>query len=329
MTAARAAAIIGTGMAVPSRVVTNVDLSKTIDTSDEWIVTRTGIKERRVAADGEATSDLGYLAGRQALENAKVKPEELDLIIAATMTPDMLCPATACLIQKKLGAKNAGGFDLEAACSGFIYGLSMARGAILGGEAKTILLVGAETVSRIIDWQDRRTCVLFGDAAGAVVMRAETDGRGVLGTLLGADGGGAELIEVPAGGSRLPASRETVDGRQHFLRMRGQDVFKAGVRSMTQAVIQVLAKCGLKKEDISLLIPHQANKRIIDAIANSLDFPKEKILINLDRFGNTSAATIPVALHEAITEGRVKSGDLVCTVAFGGGLTWGSAVIRI
>ena len=324
----RSAAIIGTGMAIPSKVLTNDDMAKIVDTSDEWIRTRTGIRERRIVSDGVNTSDLGAEAALQALKNAGVAPEEVDLIILATLSPDMPCPATACLVQNKIGAKKAAAMDISAACSGFIYRLSLARGAIVSGEAETVLLIGAEVTSRFMDWTDRATCVLFGDAAGAVVMRPSYDGRGILGTILGADGAGADLIAIAGGGTRHPASAETVAKKMHTLKVQGQGVFKAGVRSMSEATKAILAKCGVSKDDIALLIPHQANKRIIDAIVESVGFNPEKVFINVDRYGNTSAATIPVALHEALQQGRVKRGDLVAMVAFGGGLTWGSALMR-
>jgi 3-oxoacyl-[acyl-carrier-protein] synthase-3 len=315
-------------MSVPPKVLTNADLMKMVETSDEWIVSRTGIKERHVVENGQATSDLGAEAAEGALKAAGMAATDLDLIILATLSPDMLCPSTACLVQHRIGAKRAAAVDIEAACSGFVYGLSLARGAIVSGEAERVLLIGAEVTSRFVDWTDRGTCVLFGDGAGAVVLSASEDGRGILGTVLGADGGGASLIDVPAGGSRMPASVQTVTDRQHVLHLKGQDVFKSGVRSMSQAVQDVLKKCGLAISDIALLIPHQANSRIISAVADSLSFPMDRVMVNVDRYGNTSAATIPMALHEAVAAGRVKTGDLVCVVAFGGGLTWGAAVIR-
>ncbi len=324
----RAAQIAGMGMAVPERVMTNADLEKMVETSNDWIVSRTGIKERRIVADGQATSDLAAAAAASALKAASVDASEIDLVVVATLSPDMLCPSTACLVQHKVGAKKAAAMDLAAACSGFVYGLSVARGAIVSGEAKNVLLIGAEVTSRFVDWTDRGTCVLFGDAAGAAVLTPSFNGRGVLGTILGADGGGASLIELPGGGSRFPASKETVEGKQHTLRLKGQDVFKQGVRTMTQAVTDILARCGVKQEEIALLVPHQANARILTAVAQALNFPMEKVVMNLEKYGNTSAATIPVALYEAEQEGRLKKGDLVCTVAFGGGLTWGAALIR-
>lgn len=324
----RTAAFAGTGMAAPQKILTNDDLSRMVDTNDQWIVERTGIKERRIAAPGQTASDLGLIAAREALERAGTKPEEVDLIIFATMSPDMPTPATACILQEKLGAKKAAAVDVQAACSGFIYGLSLARGAIVGGEASCVLLVAAEALSSFIDWKDRRTCVLFGDAAGAAVLKPASNGRGVLSTVLGADGAGARFLEIPAGGSREPASHETVDGKRHFLRMEGREIFKYGVRTMTQAVKDAVAKCGARMEDLALFIPHQANLRIISMVAESLKLPPEKLFLNVEKYGNTSAASVPVALHEAVLGGRVKSGDLVCMVAFGAGLTWGSAVVR-
>ncbi|MEK7476466.1 MAG: beta-ketoacyl-ACP synthase III [Candidatus Coatesbacteria bacterium] len=324
----RTAAIVSTGMYVPPRVMTNADLAKLVETSDEWIVTRTGIRERRIAAPEQATSDLAAEASKQALERAGIAPTDVDLIILATLSPDTITPSSACVMQAKIGASRAAALDISAACSGFVYGLSLARGAIVSGEAGTVLLVGAEVTSKFMDWTDRANCVLFGDAAGAVVMRPSDGDRGVLGTVLGADGSMAPLIAIAAGGSRTPASAETVEKKMHTLRVRGGEVFKAGVRTMAQSVRDVLAKCGLKQEDLALLIPHQANQRIIAAVADSLEMPIEKVFMNLEKYGNTSAATIPVALHEAVEQGRLKPGDLVGVVAFGGGITWGAAVIR-
>ena len=326
--AGKSAVILGTGMSVPARVVTNDDISKTVETSDEWIVTRTGIRERRVVDESQAASDLGAAAARQALERAKIAPDEVDLIILATLSPDMLSPSTGCIVQEKIGAKKAAAMDISAACSGFIYGLSLARGAIVSGEAKTVLVIGSEVTSKFVDWKDRGTCILFGDAAGAAVLREATDSRGILGTALGSDGGRSWMIDIPAGGSRAPASEATVAGRQHFLRVKGQDVFKAGVRAMTKAVREVLKKCAVTQDEVDLFIPHQANRRIIEAIADALEFPMEKVFLDLEKYGNTSAASIPVAMHEAEAEGRLKAGDIVCAVTFGAGLTWGATVIR-
>lgn len=324
----RNAAIVSTGMYVPDRIMTNADLEKLVKTSNEWIVTRTGIRERRIAAPEQATSDLAAEAGKRALERAGLKPGDLDLIIVASLSPDFLTPSSACVMQAKIGAKGVAALDISAACSGFVYGLSLARGAIVSGEAETVLLVGAEVTSKFMDWNDRANCVLFGDAAGAVVLQPSNDGRGILGTTLGADGSMAPLIAIEAGGSRHPASAETVENKMHALRVRGGEVFKAGVQTMAQSVRDVLAKCGLAMNDLALLIPHQANQRILTAVAKSLDLSMEKVFMNLEKYGNTSAATIPVALYEAAEQGRLKPGDLACVVAFGGGITWGAAVIR-
>lgn len=324
----RSAAIAGTGVSVPAKIITNDDLSRMVETSDEWIMTRTGIKERRVVEDGQAASDLGFEASASALKSAGMSAGDIDLIIAATMTPDKLCPSTACIIQEKLGAGKAAAVDIGAACSGFVYGLSLGRGAIVSGEARNVLLVATEALSRFIDWSDRASCVLFGDAAGAVVLKPSYNGHGVLATMLGADGGGKNLIEIPAGGSREPASRETVEGKRHFLRLSGQEVFKVGVRTMVQALEDVLRKAGVSKDDLALLVPHQANRRILDSVADGIGLPAEKLFLNLEKYGNTSAASVPVALHEARAQGRIKPGDLVATVSFGAGLTWGASVIR-
>jgi 3-oxoacyl-[acyl-carrier-protein] synthase-3 len=322
------ARIAGTGMAAPARILTNTELSTMVETSDEWIFTRTGIRERRIIAEGQNVSDLGLTASQEALDRAGVKPEEIDLIIFATMSPDQITPSTACILQGKLGAKRAAAVDVSAACSGFMYGLSMARGAVASGEAETVLLVGGEAMSRFIDWTDRTTCVLFGDAAGAVVLRPSSNGQGVLSTVLGADGSNAGLLGYPAGGSAMPASQATIDGRLHFMKMNGAEIFKNGVRKMTRAVKDALAKCGATPQDLSLFIPHQANKRIIDGVVDSLGLDHSKLFLNVEKYGNTSAASIPVALHEAVMAGRIKKGDLVGMVSFGGGLTWGAAVVR-
>jgi len=315
-------------MAAPARVLTNDDLTRMVETSDEWITTRTGIRERRIVAPGESTSDLGAVAAREAMARAGARPEDIDLIIFCTMTPDQVAPATACFLQSKLGAKNAAAVDIQAACSGFIYGLSMARGAIVSGEAACVLLVAGESMSRFIDWTDRTTCVLFGDAAGAMVLRASSNGRGILSTVLGADGDNAGLIGVPAGGASLPASHETVDGRLHYMKMVGAEVFKNGVRRMTRSMQKALVKAGVGVNDLDLFVPHQANKRIIDAVGDSLGISPDKVFINLEKYGNTSAASVPVALHEAVLAGRIRAGDLVGMVAFGAGLTWGASVVR-
>lgn len=321
-------AIVGIGSAMPERIVTNEDLTRIVDTSDEWIRTRTGICQRRIADEQTATSDLCVTAAARALADAGISAEELDLIIVATVTPDMLFPATACLVQDRIGAKNAGAFDLSAGCSGFIYGLATGSQFIAGGLYNTVLVVGAETLSKIVDWQDRNTCVLFGDGAGAAVLKRAPEGRGILAFHLGSDGSGGDLLSIPAGGSRLPASAQTIAKRQHYLQMSGNEVFKFAVKVMAEASVKVLEKCNKTKEDIDFLIPHQANTRIIDAAVKRLGLSGDKVYVNLDRYGNTSAASVPVALDEAVKEGQIKKGDIIVLVAFGAGLTWGASVIE-
>lgn len=324
----RGSTIVGLGRYLPSRVLTNTDLEQWVDTTDEWIVSRTGIRERRVAADNEASSDLAYEAAKEALADAQVAPEELDLIIVGTATPDMLFPATACILQDRLGAKRAGAFDLSAACSSWAYGAAVAHGYIASGLADTVLVVGAETLSKITNWKDRSTCVLFGDSAGAVVMKACEPGQGFLSFYLGADGSGGPLLDVPAGGSRIPASFESVENNLHYIRMNGREVFKFAVRCIPKAIEEAVRRAGLDIEDVDWFIPHQANIRIIDAAAQRLRQPKEKFFINVERYGNTSSASVPVALYEAARAGWIKTGDVVVLVAFGGGLTWASSAIR-
>lgn len=328
MVSMQGATIVGTGSAVPQKIITNEDLASLVDTSDEWIKTRTGIQERRVVEDHIPVSELCAEAAHKALQDAKVEATSIDLIIVATITPDMVFPATACIVQEKIGAPYAGAFDISAGCTGFIYALSVANQFIINGTYETILVIGAETLSKIVDWQDRSTCILFGDGAGAVVLQKAPLGKGVLSSYLGSDGSGAHLLNVPAGGSQLPTSQETILARQHFLKMSGSDVFKFAVRIMGEAALKALEKCGKTKEDIDYLIPHQANIRIIDAAVKRLNLPLDKVHINLDRYGNTSAASVPVALDEAVRSGRIKNGDIVVLVAFGGGLTWGANVIN-
>ncbi|NOJ70839.1 beta-ketoacyl-ACP synthase III [Paenibacillus alvei] len=323
----RSVGIIGTGKYVPERVLTNADLEKMVDTSDEWIVTRTGIKERRIAAEHEATSDLAFHAAEKALQAAGITAEELDLIVVTTVTPDMAFPSTACLVQKRLGATKAAAFDLSAACSGFIYGLANASNFIAMGTYKYALVIGAECLSRITDYTDRNTCILFGDGAGAAVLGPVPEGRGFQSFVLGADGNGGELLKIEAGGSRMPASIETVEGKRHFLYMNGREVFKFAVRIMGNAAEEALEKAGKKKEDISLMIPHQANTRIIHAALERLNLSEDKCIINLPYYANTSAASIPLALAEAAEQGRIQEGDTILLVGFGGGLTWGASVI--
>ena len=324
----RGSTITGIGRYLPRRVMTNHEIEKMVDTSDEWIVTRTGIKERRIAAPEEASSDLAYAASQEALANAGVTPEQLDLIIVGTATPDMLFPATGCILQDRLGAKQAGAFDLSAACSSWVYAVAVAHGYIASGLAKTVLVAGAETLSKFTNWKDRNTCVLFGDSAGAVVMQACEPRSGFLSFYLGADGAGGPLIALPAGGSRIPASFESIERNQHFLQMNGREVYKFAVRCIPKAIEEAVQRAHMTIDDVDLFIPHQANIRIIDAAAGRLGQPREKFFINVERYGNTSAASVPVALYEAVHSGRVKVGDTVVLVAFGGGLTWGSCALR-
>ncbi|HEY2574261.1 MAG TPA: beta-ketoacyl-ACP synthase III [Verrucomicrobiaceae bacterium] len=323
--------IIGTGSYMPKKVMTNDDLARIVETTDEWIASRTGIRQRRIAAAGEATSDLAAAAARSALENAGVKATELDLIIVATVTPDMFFPSTSCLVQKKIGAKNAICFDISAACSGFLYAMQTARHYLNGGPQMTALVIGAEKLSSLINWQDRNTCVLFGDGAGAVVLRSDASANSpgcVISSVMGSDGTVADLLKVPGGGSALPITPENVASRPNTIHMEGRETFKHAVTRMCQASEQALKEAGLTAKDVSLVIPHQANARIIAVIAERLGVPADRMFINLDKYGNTSAATIPVALDEAIRGGRIKRGDVILLVAFGGGFTWASAVVR-
>ncbi|MDI6791618.1 MAG: beta-ketoacyl-ACP synthase III [bacterium] len=322
------AAIIGTGRHLPDKVLTNADLEKMVETSDEWITSRSGIKERRIAEPGTSASALGLPAAKRALAKAGLSPADLDAIIVPTMTPDMLFPATACLIQRELGAKRAIAFDLQAACSGFIYGLEVGRQFIAAGTYKYVLICATEVMSAVIDWTDRSTCVLFGDGAGAVVLAPCEEGYGILAAHLHSDGREADLIEMPGGGSRNPATQETIAAGLHYLKMKGNEVFKFGVRLMSMSVRHVLAESGIPEEKVDLLIPHQANIRIILAMAERLKIPLEKIYINLYRYGNTSAASIPIALDEALEERRINPNDVVVLSAIGGGLSWGAVCLR-
>ncbi|WP_179035643.1 beta-ketoacyl-ACP synthase III [Paenibacillus sp. URB8-2] len=327
MKSLRPVGIIGTGKYVPEKILTNSDLEKIVETNDEWIVSRTGIRERHIAAPDQATSDLAYEASLRALASAGMKPEDLDLIIVATITPDTTFPSTACILQDKLGAKGAAAFDLSAACSGFVYSLATAVGFIQNGMYNNALIIGADSLSRITDYTDRNTCVLFGDGAGAVIVGEVPEGRGFKSFDLGAEGAGGPLLRLEGGGSRLPASVETVEGKKHFIYMNGREVFKFAVRVMGAATEKVLGKAGLTKEDIDLFVPHQANIRIIQSAMQRLDLPPEKCVINVDKYANTSAASIPLALVEAAEEGRIKEGDTVLMVGFGGGLTWGASIL--
>ena len=323
--------IAGTGSYVPEKVLTNQDLEKIVDTSDEWIRTRTGIRERRIATDGEATSDLGTRAALKAMEQADVSAAELDLIITATISPDTFFPATACYIQKNLGAKNAVCFDISAACSGFLFALQTSRHFINTGNRKTVLIVGAEKLSGMVDWTDRNTCVLFGDGAGAAVLRLRdeaSDESRVLSTVMGSDGNLTDILAVPGGGSAIPVTPENASQRLNTIRMEGREVFKQAVIVMRDACLEAIEKAGLTPDDISMVIPHQANVRIIDAITERLGIPNERTFINLDKYGNTSAAAIAIALDEANRSGSIKKGDHILLVAFGAGLTWASAVVK-
>ena len=323
-----AAGIIGIGCYLPEKKLTNQDLEKMVDTSDAWITERTGIKTRHIAAPDQATSDLAYEAAIRALADADTRPEELDLIIVATESPDYKYPSTACLLQARLGAKNAAGFDLSAGCSGFVYGLGIGSQSIVSGLYKKILLVGAETLSRITDWTDRNTCVLFGDGAGAAVLGRVEEGYGVLSLDLGADGSGGSHLIQPAGGSRKPTTHETVDAHEHLIHMDGQDVFKFAARRMPYACRKVLQKAGMTIDDVALLVPHQANLRIIDNAIDRLKIDRDRVWINIDKHGNMSAACVPVCLTEAQEAGRLKKGDNVIMVAFGAGLTWAGALVK-
>ncbi len=326
----RSVGIAGLGMHVPERVLTNQDLERLVDTTDEWIMTRTGIRERRIAGPHEATSDLALPASVEALRSARVAPEtDLDLIIVATCTGDMQAfPATASLLQDRLGARRAAAFDVAAVCSGFVYALEVGAQFVATGTYENVLVVGAETMSKVLDWSDRGTCILFGDGAGAAVLRACPEGEGLLGSILGSDGAGACLLNVPAGGSRLPLTPALIEQKQQYMMMKGREVFRFAVEIMGEAALQSLEKVGMTPRDVDLFIPHQANVRIIDAAARRLDLPPDKVFVNVDRYGNTSAASIPMALYEAWRGGRIRPGDVVVTVGFGAGLSWGANVIR-
>jgi len=319
--------IVSSGVYLPEKVMTNHDLEKIVDTSDEWIVERTGIRERRIAADEEATSDLAVKAARMALENAGVAPEDLDLIVLATLTPDSPFPATACHVQRELGAVKAGAYDVSAACTGYIYALATGANAVRCGAAKNVLVIGAEAMSRILNWEDRTTCVLFGDGAGATLLQP-SERPSLLFEDLRCDGTLADLIQMRGGGSRTPASVETVENGWHYIEVRGREVFKNAVKTMETCARDAAARLGVSLDDVALIIPHQANMRIIEAGAQRLGFPLERIYSNVDRYGNTSGATSPIALHEAVAEGRIRDGDLVLMISFGAGFTYGTAALR-
>ncbi len=320
--------IVSTGRYLPERVLTNAELERMVDTSDEWIRDRTGIRERRIAAKDEGAADMGAAAARVAMERAGIHPGEVDLIIVSTATPDRLLPATACDIQALLGASNAAAYDLSAACTGSIYALTMAEGMLAAGRVEIALVIAAEKMSSITDWSDRSTCVLFGDGAGAWVLRRASNGRGMLSSFIRSDGTLAELLWRPAGGASIPMDYAVIDERSHLLKMAGREVFKAAVRSMAEAADQAMQRAGLTSDDIDLLIPHQANIRIIEATARYAGIPMEKVFVNVDRYGNMSSATLPVAMDEAVEQGRLQPGDHALMVAFGAGFTWGSTVFR-
>ncbi|MCL4456566.1 MAG: ketoacyl-ACP synthase III [Nitrospirae bacterium] len=322
------AKIIATGSYAPAKKLTNLDLEKMVDTSDDWITERTGIKERRIAGEKQTTSDLAYEASKTALKQSGLKAKDIDLIIVATVTGDMPMPSTACLLQNRLEAKKAAAFDINAACSGFLYGLSVAESFIKAGTHKKILLVGAETLSKFTDWEDRTTCVLFGDGAGAVILEATEGENCILSTHIHSDGSLWELLNLPGGGSKNPPTKESINKGLHFLKMKGNETFKVAVRTLESLVVDTLKANNIKPSQLSALIPHQANLRIIQATASRLGLSMDKVVVNLDRYGNTSAASIPIALDEAVRTGRIRKDDYILLEAFGGGLTWASALIK-
>jgi 3-oxoacyl-[acyl-carrier-protein] synthase-3 len=324
----RTCSVVSVGSYVPAKVLTNADLEKMVDTTDEWIVSRTGIKERRVAAESEFTSDLASQAALRAMEKGNIKPEEIDLIIVATITPDMPFPSTACLVQQKIGARRAAAFDIEAACSGFIFAMEIGQQFIMSRTYETVLVIGAEKLSSIIDWKDRNTCVLFGDGAGAAILQHRPNAHGLLTACMGSDGQKAELLSMPGGGSRCPATPDSVAKGLHYLRMDGKETFKNAVNAMLTAAQEALRRCELDISQIKCVIPHQANRRIIDAVGERLGVKPEQVFVNLDRYGNTSAASVAIALDEAVSQGHIHRGDLILLVVFGAGLTWGAAVIE-
>ena len=316
------------GHAYPSGVLTNADLEKIVETSDEWITTRTGIKQRHKAADNEYTSQFGTLAAQRAIENAGLQPEDIDIIVCATTTPDQIMPSTGALIQAQLGATNAAGMDIFAACSGFLYGITMVESMIRTGQVRNAVVIGAEVLTKYVDYTDRSTCVIFGDGAGAAVLAPVAEGKGILATRIRSDGRYEEALYAPGGGTKLGTTYQTIDNRDHFFKMKGNELFKVAVRSMAEISAEMIEKAGYRVEDIDLVIPHQANQRITDAVASRLGVPEEKVFSNIAEHGNTSSASIPIALDECIESGKVKSGDLVLLTAFGGGATWGATVIR-
>ncbi|MBE9474976.1 MAG: ketoacyl-ACP synthase III [Chloroflexi bacterium] len=324
----RFAHITGWGMAVPDKVLTNDDLVKMVDTNDDWIISRTGVRERRIAGSDQSTASLASDAAMRALEVANVHPGDLDMIILSTSTPEYIFPATACLVQDQIGAGKAGAFDLLAACTGFLYALNLGSQAIKSNGAENILIIGSETLSRVVNWKDRNTCILFGDGAGAFVLQASDEPGGILSAVLRSDGSGGDLLSVPGGGSRHPASMQTLYDGLHYIQMNGRGVFRFATRVMAEATQQTVESAQLTMDDIQLLIPHQANQRIIEAAARRLDYPMEQVMVNVDRYGNTSTASIPIATVEALEQGRLKPGDNTVMVAFGSGLTWGAVLVQ-
>jgi len=320
--------ITGWGMAVPAKVLTNADLEKMVDTDDAWIQSRTGIRQRHIASEEESTASLGRDAALNALRVANLNPTDVELIIVSTSSPEHAFPATACLVQDWIGAVHAGAFDLSAACSGFIFALNMATQAIRSGSIQNALVIGAETLSRFVDWEDRNTCILFGDGAGAFVLQAGNEPGGVLSAVMRSDGSGGDLLSIPAGGSYMPASADTILNKQHTIHMNGREVFRFATRVIAQATREAIASANLKIEDIQLVIPHQANLRIIEAAMRGLEIPLEQCFINIERYGNTSTASIPIATCEAIQQGRLGYGDNTVFVGFGAGLTWGATLVR-
>ena len=321
------ATVLGVGAYAPPKVMTNDDLARLVDTSDEWITTRTGIKRRHIAGPDQATSDLAIVAAQQALDAAAVRAQDLDLILVGTATPDMLFPATACVLQDRLGAARAGAFDLLAACSSFVYGLISAGQMIASGVIRTALVVGADTLSRLVDWEDRGTCVLIGDGAGAVVLGSSESGRGIYTGRVGADGSAGEVLKVPAGGSRIPATAEAIERKLHRGYMDGQAVFKLAVRTIPGLIRETVAQAGWTMDQVDLIVPHQANLRIIEAMASQLHLPMEKFVVNIQEYGNTSAASVPLALFEAVQAGRIHDGDRLVLAAFGGGFTYAACAL--
>jgi len=322
------AGIIGMGHAYPSGVLTNADLEKIVDTTDDWIFTRTGIKQRHKAADNEYTSQFAVKAANQAIERAGIKPEDIEIIICATTTPDQIMPSTGALVQREIGATNAAGMDVFAACSGFLYGLTMVESMIRTGQIKHALVIGAEVLTKYVDYTDRSTCVIFGDGAGAAILAPVEEGKGILATKIRSDGRYEEQLYAPGGGTKLGTTHQTIDNRDHFFKMKGNELFKIAVRSMAEISKEMLDKAGYTVDDVDLVIPHQANQRITDAVASRLNVPEEKVYSNIAEHGNTSSASIPIALDECIQSGKVKEGDLVLLTAFGGGVTWGGTLIR-